>query len=231
MNRAFVASVFLSCALPCSAFAAQPEVALPHITIDRDARVVEFEARVSPLVHASDERDDEFPLEQFVCIPDTKEHESLLVTDALPSHIHAALLLIGLEPGSPTTWRRGEGEVVVTPPTGPEVTVEFVFEDEGKVHTVSPVAWVRSIEGDDELPALSFVFAGSVIRQMNERDRYEADTAGTVVGLASFGTEVLAWPELVSHEFDDGDLVWYADLDVVPPNGTPVTVRITPVGE
>ncbi|MEM8835909.1 MAG: YdjY domain-containing protein [Planctomycetota bacterium] len=215
----------------CAAVAAPPEVSLPHISIDRDARVVEFEARVSPLVHASDPRDDEFPLEQFVCIPDTKEHESLLVTDALPSHIHAALLLIGLEPGSPTTWTNLGNRVAVTPPDGPRVNVEFVHVEDGAERVISPVEWVRHVEGGEELESKSFVFAGSVIRQMNARERYEADDAGTVIGLASFGTEVLAWPELVSHEFDDGDLVWFADLDVIPPNGTPVTVRLTPVAD
>ena len=44
-------------------------------------------------------------LEQVACAPATREHESLVVVNAKPSHIHAALLMAGFEPGTPLiTW-------------------------------------------------------------------------------------------------------------------------------
>ena len=49
-------------------------------------------------------------LEQVVCTQGTREHESLLMVDVPPSEVHAALMLIGLEPGRPGTWVFEENE-------------------------------------------------------------------------------------------------------------------------
>ena len=44
-------------------------------------------------------------LEQVACMVGTREHESLVVVEAKPSEVHAALLLLGLEPGTPKAGR------------------------------------------------------------------------------------------------------------------------------
>ena len=41
------------------------------------------------------------PLELFACSARTREHESIVAIDARPLHLHQAMGLIGLEPGSP----------------------------------------------------------------------------------------------------------------------------------
>jgi hypothetical protein len=44
-------------------------------------------------------------LEQYVCAVGTREHESLFVFEGKASELHAAMLLAGLTPGKPGSWR------------------------------------------------------------------------------------------------------------------------------
>ena len=60
------------------------------------------------------------------------------------------------------------------------------------------------------------------------RERYEAQGAGTLIGLTTFGTETIAWREVISPEASIQEPEWIADKAVVPAMGTPVTVRIRP---
>jgi hypothetical protein len=201
----------------------------PGIRIDTALRVVEFEARVSPLIDPSGE-DTTFYLEQIVCLAGTKDHESLLITDVRPSHVHAALLLIGLEPGSPVTWTYPGGTPTMRAPTGPTLTVElFVTEDEDRTTPLPPTQW--AIERDSGRPFAAggtWVFAGSTERSTAGRTFYEADAAGTLLGLASFGSETIAYSAPISHEEADGQLRWIADEGAMPETGTRVVVRLSP---
>jgi hypothetical protein len=67
---------------------------LPGLVVDTKAREVRLEAEVC-LQQGS--------LELLACSPGTREHESILVVKAKPSHIVFALALVGLPPGSPAT--------------------------------------------------------------------------------------------------------------------------------
>jgi len=57
------------------------------------------------------------------CTKGTKEHESIVAIKAKPVHIHAALLLLGAEPGSPATRQQlgdqAERWIDVPPSGGP----------------------------------------------------------------------------------------------------------------
>jgi hypothetical protein len=50
-----------------------------------------------------------------------------------------------------------------------------------------------------------------------------------LVGLTTFGSEVVAYPDLYSHDSAVEEPMWIADPERVPPFETPVTVRLTPV--
>ncbi|MEC9373454.1 MAG: hypothetical protein VYC34_06390, partial [Planctomycetota bacterium] len=95
----------------------------PHVRVDVERGLVELEGSV-PIV-ANDPEAPVVYLELIACIPDTKEHEVVVVTGARPSHVHAALLMIGLEPGRPGfyTWE-GE-ELTAHAPEGDPVIVEL----------------------------------------------------------------------------------------------------------
>ncbi|MEO1128572.1 MAG: YdjY domain-containing protein [Planctomycetota bacterium] len=201
----------------------------PGIRIDTARQVVEFEARVSPLIDPSGE-DTTFYLEQIVCLAGTKDHESLLITDVRPSHVHASLLLIGLEPGAPVTWAYPGGTPTMQAPTGPTLSVElFVTDDEDRTTPLPPTHW--AVERETGRPfdvGGTWVFAGSTERSTAGRTFYEADAAGTLLGLASFGSETIAFSAPISHEEDDGQLRWVADEAAMPAPDTRVVVRLAP---
>jgi hypothetical protein len=164
-----------------------------------------------------------------------RDHESLVVTAARPSHVHAALLLIGLEPGRPGRWKQhmqADGSITVegVPPEGPRVSVEFRWEDDetGEERRADPRSWVRRIDTGEPLPdSEGWAFAGSQFVRRQGEERYDADYTGTLVGLAQFGSEVLAWSEPYHHDQAQQRPLWFADNDEVPRFGTEVTVRLT----
>lgn len=210
---------------------------LPGVRVDLDRRLVEFEGFVP--VDAFDPDAPDVWLEQIVCTPDTREHESLIVTEARPSHIHAALLAIGLQAGSPGSWRTenqdsGAWRVVLDPPTGDRVIVEFITRDDaGNPRLDRAESWVVSSQTGLPLGAdrpIEFVFAGSRRVPWQDREVYDADLAGTLVGLATFGGETIALSRVIPHAEAVEPLQWKANIATVPPVGTPVTVRLRPAG-
>lgn len=202
----------------------------PHIRVSAEARTVEFDATVPITL---DDADAPFVyLELIACTPDTKEHETLVVTPALPSHIHAALLLIGLEPGAPGAWEWQDDELVPAPPSGPRVRVEFVYTGADGAEVVArPQDWIVNAATNEPFPAGDWVFAGSRIIEWQGESFYDADGAGTLIGLTTFGSEVLAWPTMISPEAAVEEPVWIANPRTTPPMDTRVVVRLTAVGE
>ncbi len=224
--------LFTACSLAAILSAEPPGLQpFPHVRIDREARVVEFDAFVPIDARTPDVRGRHplIYLELIACTPDTREHESLVVTDALPSHVHAALLLIGLQPGAPGAWATSDGRVALTPPAGDGVRVEFVRMGEAGTEIVEPAAaWVRHATTGMPLPDRSFVFAGSKVIEREAGALYDADMSGTLIGLATFGTETLAHADVFSPELNVNEHVWIADPERTPPRGTPVLVRLSP---
>lgn len=209
----------------------------PHLRIHTAERWLELDGFVpitvddpdAPLVY----------LEQIVCgrespeIPAGKEHESLVTTNAKGSHIHAGLLLLGLEPGSPVKWETDpEGAVIAVEPTGPPVRVEFFWTDEaGEQQKAPPQDWVRHSETHERFRDGHWVFSGSMFVNYGAGDVYDADRSGTIVGLTSFGGEVLSWNSAIHHDSGVATPVWSANNDTVPPFKTKVRVRLTVLEE
>jgi hypothetical protein len=73
----------------------------------------------------------------------------------------------------------------------------------------------------------AWVFGGSVEGGAGPV-RYSADATGLVVGLTTFGTEVVAWREVISHAAEVDAPVWIGDRAATPAYGTEVTVRLSP---
>ena len=202
---------------------------LPGVRINQDIRTVEFDATV-----AMDCHDPETPnvyLEVICCTRDTREHEALVVTGVAPSSVHAALLALGGEPGRPGGWRRGGAAIVPFPPEGDRTRVWFfVANGDGSTTVWEPSRWIvhhetREIMGSDLLEP-AWVFAGSRLREFRGREVYDADGTGQLVGLHTFGSEVIAWTRVESPEAAVDAPQWLANNDLVPPIGTPVRVRI-----
>jgi len=214
---------------PAAAEPSGPVELAPGLRLDRARRRVEIDGIV-PVDAGSPEQPVVF-LEWLVCTPDTKEHESLVVTTVRPSLVHAALLSLGLEPGAPGSWEWRETTIVPRPPTG--ACVRVLARRQGGVE--EPLAsWVsdrrtgRSLV--DHFPAEGFVFAGSRTVERQGQVSYRADRDGGVVGLACFSSELIAFTRLVNPDASLEEPVWIADPARVPPRMTPVTIILEACG-
>jgi hypothetical protein len=212
----------------------EPHEVFPGVRANLQDRTVSFDGYV-PL----DAHDPETPivyLELIACSPDTREHESLVATTARPSHIHAAMLLIGLEPGTPGrfVWNAATREYDSIEPTGDRVAVTLSHTtDSGEVATAPATDWVidqrtggtlEPLDGSD--PRSAWVFSGSKIVDFDGREFYDADGSGTIIGLTTFSTETIAWIDVFSHRADIEEPRWIANAELVPSIGTPVVVTI-----
>lgn len=173
-------------------------------------------------------------LEQVACLSGTRDHEVLVTTTVQPSAVHGALLLLGATSGGPGSWSWSNGELLLSPPTG---TAIDVLVQVGNAEAVPIATWIRG-EGNRVFPDEPWRFAGSnfvVVRDVvrdtqgeiirsTQRERYEADMSGSLVGIVTFGDEVLAWPEVLPHRLEVQDVLWEAAGDRMPPVGTAVTL-------
>lgn len=200
----------------------------PHIRIATDRSFIEIDGFVP--IDAHNEKTTIVYLEQLVCLRDTKDHESVVVTDAKPSNIHAALLLMGTQPGSPGAWDWEGEEIRAIPPTGAPLIIEIIFADGAPVPATDTVITTRA---DKTLTQLArdtgdeFRFGGSEVITRQGRERYRADGEGTIIGLTTFGGEVIGWSYLFNPDSGIEDPHWIANKAVVPPFGTKAVVRIT----
>lgn len=167
-------------------------------------------------------------LEVIACRPDSREHEALVVTPVLPSHLHAALLLAGASSGKPGSWRFDGKDLVADPPTGDRVFVSLRWKNvAGEPVERSVADLVRSTRGVSlgSTPD-GFVFAGSGFLKQQGGEKYAADVSGTLIGLCTFGDEPIAWSRVISPEAEIEEPQWAADGTRLPPPGTPVTIVI-----
>lgn len=212
------------------------KVELPGITIDDKNKRVDVAAKVAL---------NDGLLELIACIRDTKEHESLVIIEAAPVHIHASLLLIGATNGHPARVKPANEERTQwlhLPPSGDPIKVSLVYPDpEDEKKTIErPIS--DFLKRADRDPALApeeqedvddpakvfdtFVFAGSVLLEREGQERqYLADETGNVVSISTFGDELLCLPSRQSQE--NAALVWAVDDKHLPKVGTKVTLRLT----
>ena len=229
MNRVFCVvcvSVVLLAAGAVSGQATQPSTQptvghgpqWPGVRLDLAAGHVEIEAEV---VHQEAKW-----LELLVCSPGSREHETILTSPAKPSHIHLALLALGLEPGSPIDSRRTAEGLAVVPPTGPKVELFCLWEIDGEPHRAPANTWVRHQETGEPLAGNAWLFAGSEFHQHEGRRLYMADLNGTIVSLVNFGDDLLTRPTTTTNRTDEQ--AWGTNAEAIPPVGTAVTLRLVP---
>jgi hypothetical protein len=202
----------------------------PHVRFDAKAKSVQFDGVVP--IDAHDANSPWVFLEVVVCTADTKEHEALVVTEAKASHVHAALLLAGLLPGKPGRWTFENDKLKPIAPEGDALRVTLTARmPDGSTKALKPeemIVHAQSGRHFGEVGGRSgrWVFAGSQIVTRAGKEWYDADGAGTLIGLTTFGSETIAWSEVISHEAAVEEPVWIADSKATPPVGTPMTVTI-----
>lgn len=111
-------------------------------------------------------------LEMLMCLDGTKTHESVLKYEGDARTLHAGLVAVGLEPGSPVSF-----EPTFTPPRGPVVKITLYWADEtGAVQTAAGADWVRTSTDRWYERNLAALPAGATLPEDLEL-RYDATSA------------------------------------------------------
>lgn len=161
-------------------------------------------------------------LEMFACTRNTKEHESIVSAKTKAYIVHAALLSLGAETGSPVQFVPH-----YKPPSGTEIEVLVRWIDErGKEQTARAQDWVRDI-GTGKAMTHPFVFAGSSFWTDAETGkRYYQAEGGDFICVSNFGTAMLDIP--VESSQANTELAFEAFTERIPPLGAPVRLILKP---
>lgn len=161
-------------------------------------------------------------LEHLLCLEYTKEHESVMATEAPARMIHAGLILVAGEPGSPVKFRPA-----FKAPAGPEVEIEAEWEADGKAVKADARTFIKDPRNGKELKA-HWVFAGSELFQDPDTKKmiYAAD-AGDLVTVANFPSAILDLPFASSNS--DAERSFVAFTENIPERNTPITLRFRSV--
>lgn len=172
-------------------------------------------------------REGEF-LEMFACTPDSKEHESILVLQAKPSMIHLGLLLLGAEPGRPLSYDHSFDPPKLVPAVGPEVGVYVVIDIAGKDREIPANRWVQDTTTQKMMEGNSWLFVGSVTREIDGNNIYLADVTGSAISLVNFGDDLLTKPNEMTLDNASHGKVWAPRTRAIPKVGTEVRLRLRP---
>jgi len=190
-----------------------------HIKINLDEKYIDLEATV--VTRESDW------IELLACSPQSREYESILATAARPSHIHLALVMLGLEPGRPLSWLQNDSGYEIQPPEGDPVTVSLIVAEDGEQNEKPANEWIVSQQTGQVMGDAVWLFTGSVFATYTDGRLYKADLTGTVISLVNFGDDLLAMPnDLMNH---NDNQAWRANTPLIPPAGSAIIIRIRPL--
>ncbi|HSV14826.1 MAG TPA: YdjY domain-containing protein [Tepidisphaeraceae bacterium] len=187
---------------------------LPHIEVDVQQKQVHVECEA---VRA------DYPLEFLAVVRNGNEYESIVRSDAKPSDVHLALLMLGLKPGEPVHY--SESTKTWLPPSGPPIVIWFEYDKDGKHEKIPATRWMRDVRSKREPPAFSWVFTGS--KTMAD-GTYAADPTGYLISVINNELSVLDVPDLKARALEARELE--RNPDTMPPTGTPVTMILSPAG-
>lgn len=164
----------------------------------------------------------DYPLEFFATYR-ARGYESVVVIDAKPSIVHAALLALGALPGHPATVQpRFE------PASGSEIVVLVRWKDkDGHRQQTNAREWIRDRKTKKPLD-LDWVFAGSRIWKEEDTGKtvYQADTAGDLIAVLNVPAATLDLPIQSASAIESR--LFEAFAERMPPSGTPVTILFGP---
>lgn len=163
------------------------------------------------------------PLEMFACPMGTKEHESVIGSLARSSEVHAALLAVGAQPGTPVVYLPK-----FVPATGQRIRVWVCYwDDQGKFQVSDARRWIKKAGTKTHMEP-DWVFAGSGFWKdpSNGREYYRADS-GDMICVSNFTSAMMDVPIASSAEADQLQYVPFSDR--IPQVGTPVRLVLVPI--
>jgi hypothetical protein len=161
-------------------------------------------------------------LEMFACPQGTKEHESVVAVNCKSRYVHAALLAVGAEPGTPVRFAPS-----YRPATGTRVDILLLWEDkQGERHQARAQEWIKHVPTGKPMP-YSWVFAGSgfSVDDTTGARYYHAD-GGDLICVSNFPSATLDLPVKSSQE--NANLLFAAFTEHIPPLGTKVRLVLIP---
>ncbi len=186
---------------------------MPGVRINWQARAVEVDGTVVL-------RDG--MLELFACLPQTREHESVIRLAGRARDIYQALGLLGVEPGHPPRWDPVAEQVI--PAAGPRLLLEVRYPQGGELRTREIHEWLWNGRDDRPAPPVQWVYSGSILA---DDGSLAADAEGTVVCVVDFDAALIAMPQ--SYSADNAALWLRPWAERIPPEGTAVVLIIRPL--
>jgi len=215
MRFAFLLLMILPTAVHAAPATRPAEPKLPHLQVNVARKQVRMHCEA---VNAEEK------LEFLVCATGTKEYESVLRSKAKPSHLHLALLMLGLEPGEPVRFDQAENKWIA--PRGPALKLTCEFERAGKVVSIPAHRLMRAVKDKSVMPEVNWVFVGAPPLGDGE---YAADITGYLITVVNFEHTVIDIPQLRSNKNES--LEWEINPDVMPRRQTPVWLVIEPANQ
>jgi hypothetical protein len=187
------------------------------VVVDKEKKTIRVSCKMAPRKLAN--LPDIYPIEVVACWPapkGQKAHETVVTFDVMPSEIHKALESLGLKPGKP-----GRGD---DPLQGPEVdlALEIAAAGNAPARTLRFESILLDMKTGKALPPIKWHFTGSIQRD----NKYAADVSGTMITLYPVTDEVVMQSALTMRE--EGLIKLETAKNLVPPEGTPVTLVIKP---
>jgi hypothetical protein len=175
-------------------------------------------------------------LEYLLVNPKGAAHESLFVTDVVPSVLQTALLALGVEPGKNAEWkartppptaeemRAGIAPYTVDPPEGDGFLLYAAWREKGETFFYRVDDLLRDLETGRSMRRHRWVYLGSrwVTRKESGEKAFVADLECNLVNIALFeqGNTLItaALPECLKQT------VWRTNAWLVPARGAEVAL-------
>jgi len=157
-----------------------------------------------------------------------KLHETLLLTEVSPTNINLAFTLLRYPP-SPELYalpNNHGGESNDYPEVSPEIKaaarikIEVEWKDGENLKRFPINDWIQHTTTTLAMPPGPWVYGGSQIHH----GKYAAEISGDIAAVFLSGSSIINYPGPDNRD----DTVWIAFPNRVPPEGTDVTVIITP---
>jgi len=189
------------------------------VTLNPVTREIRLPARVNM---------DKGLLEFLLVLEKGKIHESLLVTDASPSHLHLAFSLLRYPPSVELFPMLDEiGHVTGEYPDVPvevraraRVLIDVEWSRDGMLIRNSINEWIQHSTSSQAMPPGPWIFSGSAF----QRGSYIPDLTGDIAAIFVARAAMINYPSAGN----DNDLVWHAFSKHVPATGSAVTLVFKP---
>jgi hypothetical protein len=155
----------LTAATPLATKVGDHQYRIGKVSIDTRARQVHIPCRVNMRRGA---------IEFLAVASEGKLHESVLLAEAEPLHVHVALMLLGLEPGS---GARYHGDL--SPPSGPGVEARVRWQAGGQTRSARLEQFAWDIPARQPMPPVAWLFTGAAPPGRGPRTAEERSVVAT----------------------------------------------------